>query len=109
MTDELIDRFGDPPRMVNNLIAVALLRSKAAACGVADISQKGMNILFTLAEFDLRAVSELAAAFGGRLLFSPGDKAVLTLKLRKGEDPLRQSEQLIRKYEAVLKDPANNS
>jgi len=109
MTDELIDRFGDPPRMVNNLIAVALLRSVAAACGVTDISQKGASILFTLSEFDLRAVSELAAAFGGRLLFSPGDKAVLTLKLRKGEDPLRQSEQLIRKYEAVLKDTANNS
>ena len=109
MTDELIDRFGDPPRPVNNLIAIALLRSVAAACGVADIAQKGMNILFTLSEFDLRSVSELAAAFGGRLLFSPGDKAVLTLKLRKGEDPLRQSEQLIRKYEMVLNDPANNS
>ena len=109
MTDELIDRFGDPPRMVNNLIAVALLRSMAAACGVADITQKGANILFTLAQFDLRAVSELAAAFGGRLLFSPGDKAVLTLKLRKGEDPLRQSEGLVAKYEAILKDCANNS
>ena len=109
MTDELIDRFGDPPRPVNNLIAIALLRSKAAACGVADITQKGMSILFTLSEFDLRAVSELAAAFGGRLLFSPGDKAVLTLKLRKGEDPLRQSELLIRKYEAGLNVPANNS
>ena len=109
MTDELIDRFGDPPRMVNNLIAVALLRSKAAACGISDISQKGANVLFTLSEFDLRAVSELASAFGGRLLFSPGDKAMLTLKLRKGEDPLRQSEQLIGKYETTLKNCANNS
>ena len=30
MVDELIDRYGEPPRAVNNLISVALLRSAAA-------------------------------------------------------------------------------
>ena len=41
MTDELIDRFGDPPRQVNNLISVALLRGQAAACSITEITQKG--------------------------------------------------------------------
>ncbi len=104
MTDELIDRFGDPPRPVNNLIVVALLRSRAAQCAVTDITQRGMNLIFTLEQFDLQTISALAADFGGRLLFSPGDRPVLTLKLRKGEDPLRQGEQLIRRFEGLLQD-----
>ena len=102
MTDELIDRFGDPPRPVNNLIAIAQLRGQAAACGVSDIAQKGDRITFTLARFDLQAVSALAGGFSGRLLFSPGDRATLTLRLRKGEDPLRQAAAVVERYAALL-------
>ena len=40
MTDELIDRFGDPPRTVNNLISVALLRGRAADCARSGTSPK---------------------------------------------------------------------
>ena len=101
MTDELIDRFGDPPRPVNNLISVALLRGMAAECGVTDISQKGMSLVFTLGEFDLEQIARLAGAFPGRLLFSPGDKAALTYKLKKGEDPLRAASRVAEEYQAV--------
>ena len=102
MTDELIDRFGDPPRPVNNLIAIAQLRGEAIACGMTDIAQKGDQITFTMARFDLQAVSSLAGGFSGRLLFAPGDPACLTLKLRKGDDPLRQSIALVQKYSQLL-------
>ena len=54
LTDELIDRYGDPPRQVNNLIAVALLRSEAARCGVKELTQRGNNVVFSLEKFDLR-------------------------------------------------------
>jgi transcription-repair coupling factor (superfamily II helicase) len=101
MTDELIDRFGDPPRTVNNLISVALLRGKAADCAISDISQKGQSILFTLDEFVLEHIAQTAGQFAGRVLFSPGDKAVLTLKLRKGEDPLRCAAALVDAYAAA--------
>lgn len=33
VTDELIDRFGEPPESVNGLIEVALLRNRASALG----------------------------------------------------------------------------
>ena len=46
VTDELIDRYGDPPRTVNNLISVALLRAAAADNGITEISQKGASLLF---------------------------------------------------------------
>ena len=109
MTDELIDRFGDPPRTVNNLISVALLRGRAADCAISDISQKGMSILFTLDEFDLEHISQAAGLFPGRVLFSPGDKAVLTLKLKKGEDPLRMASKLVESYQALIPPEAAKS
>ena len=102
MTDELLDRFGDPPRPVNQLIAVALLRGEAAACGITEISQKGAVLHLVLDSFVLEQVSRLAAGFGGRLLFSPGDKPLLTLKLRRGENPLEQAEEVVARYRAVL-------
>ena len=100
VVDELIDRYGDPPRTVNNLISIALLRAAAAENGVTDISQKGGSLLFTLGSFDLRRVSALCALdkYRGRLLFSAGEKPYLALRLKKGEDPLKLGRTLIEDY-----------
>jgi len=101
VTDELIDRYGDPPRQVNNLIAVALLRSDAARNGISELTQKGANLVFFLSEFQLRRVSNLCGGehWKGRVLFSAGEKPALTLRLKKGEDPLRLARLLIEDYE----------
>ncbi len=100
MVDELIDRFGDPPRPVNNLISVALLRGRAALCGITEIGQKGMALNFTLAAFDLQRISCLCAQerYKGKLLFSAGEKPYLSLKVKKGEDVLRLGERLVADY-----------
>ena len=102
LVDELIDRYGDPPRPVNNLISVALLRAQAAQCGISDIQQKGAELSFFLDHFDLERVSRLCggAAYRGRLLFSAGEKPCLVLRLRKGEDPLRCARKLVEDYAA---------
>ena len=98
--DELLDRYGEPPRVVNNLIAVALLRSAAAQAGITEIGQKGTVVSFTLREADLPAVARLCAepVFQRRILFSPGEKIVLSLRLRAGEDVLAWSERLVKEY-----------
>ena len=100
LTDELIDRYGDPPRPVNNLIAVALLRSDAARCGVSELVQKGSGLICFLSRFQLRQVSNLCGSerWKGRVLFSPGEKPTLTLRLRKGEDPLKLARALVEQY-----------
>ena len=103
MVDELIDRFGDPPRPVNNLISVALLRGKAALCGISEISQKGMALNFSLDEFDLERISRLCALerYKGKLLFSAGEKPYLSLKVKKGEDVLKLGDRLVQDYAAT--------
>ena len=102
MTDELIDRYGDPPRPVNNLISVALLRGQAAACFITEITQKAGTLIFTLERFELEPISRLAGQYPGRMLFSPGDRPALTLRLKKGEDPLRLAAQVVERYAQLV-------
>ena len=102
ITDELIDRFGDPPRQVNNLLSVALLRGQGAECRITDISQKGAALVFALEQFDLESIAALAGQYPGRMLFSPGDAPALTLKLRRNDDPLRTAAQVVERYGALL-------
>ena len=106
--DELIDRYGDPPRTVNNLISVALLRADAAQNGISQIDQKGTNLNFYLEEFDLQRVSALCGMdkYRSRLLFSAGEKPYLSLRLKKGEDELKFGRKLVEDYAKTAPAPA---
>ena len=103
LTDELIDRYGDPPRTVNNLIAVALLRAAAAECGISEIAQKGQSLNFYFSGFDLQRISTLCGQerYRGRLLFSAGERPYLSLRLKKGEDALKLGRRLVEDYRSV--------
>jgi transcription-repair coupling factor (superfamily II helicase) len=50
VTDELTDRYGPPPRAVENLLQVARLRAKARRAGLTDITQQGNHIRFAPVE-----------------------------------------------------------
>lgn len=104
LVDELIDRFGEPPRPVNNLISVALLRSDAARCRVSDIAQRDGRLIFTLDEFRLEPFSALCARerYKKRLLLMPGEVPRFSLRLAKNEDPLRCARQVVEEYSRVL-------
>jgi len=83
LTDELIDRFGDPPASVNSLIHVALLRGEAGKAGITDIIQKAGYLRFTVRDFNMEKVSELYARpeYKGRLRVEAGSKPCLSLRL----------------------------
>ena len=100
LLDEIVDRYGDPPKGVMNLLAIALLRARAAAAGITEITQKDGSVLFTLAVMDFPAISAVCAeaAFKSRTFFSAGKSPMLTVRLKKGEDPLKLSEQLVSRY-----------
>ena len=87
LTDELIDRFGDPPASVNALILVALLRGEASRAGITDISQKSGFLRFTLADFNMGRISALYAQpeYKGRVKVEAGAKPCLSLKLKSGK------------------------
>ena len=100
LVDELIDRYGEPPRTVNNLISVALLRGAAMACGVTAIDQKGENLLLTIPEFDFEKVIDLCSRekYQKRLVLLPGEVARVSLKLGKAESGLKAARTLLKEY-----------
>ena len=83
MIDELIDRFGDPPKCVNSLVSVALLRGDAGRAGITDISQKSGKLLFQFREFDPARFTALLndKTYSRRLQAVPGDVPCVALKL----------------------------
>ncbi len=100
LLDEVVDRYGDPPKGVMNLIAIALLRARAAAAGVSAIEQKEGSVMLSLAVLDFAAVSGACGApeFKGRIFFSAGRTPMLSVRLKKGEDALKLAEQLVALY-----------
>ncbi len=104
LMDELIDRYGEPPRPVNNLISVALLRATAAQCRINDLAQRGDRLVFTLDEFRLEPFSALCAQekYAKRLLLMPGDAPRFSFRLAKNEDPLRAARHVVEDYAKAL-------
>ena len=101
LLDEIIDRYGDPPKGVLNLIDIALLRSQARQVGIQDIRQKAGDVLFTLTNLNFDAVSTMCADsdYKNRLQFvATAKQPTLRLKLSAGVDSLRQSKVFIEKY-----------
>ncbi len=104
LLDEMIDRYGDPPKGVLNLIDIALLRANAKKAYIQDIRQKGNEVLFVLTQLNLEAISALCAEadYKNRIQFVASAKQpTMRLKLASGVDSLRQSKVFIdhfRKY-----------
>lgn len=102
LLDEIIDRYGDPPKGVINLIDIALLRANAKAVGICDIKQKSSDLLFTLTQLDFEAVSAMCAQddYKTRLQFVANAKTpTLRLKLVTGVDSLRQAKVFVERYQ----------
>jgi len=105
LLDEIVDRYGDPPKGVMNLIEIALLRANAKTAGIKDIRQKGSEILFTLTELNFQAVSFLCAdtSYKGRVqLLANYKEPTVRLKLASGIDILRQCKLFVQKYHQQL-------
>lgn len=101
LLDEIVDRYGEPPKGVLNLVDVALLRAKAKAAGITDIRQKGTEILFTMANLNFEAVSALCADkdYQDRAMFvATAKQPTLKLKLSVGIDSLKQCKVFVEKY-----------
>ncbi|MBQ7095273.1 MAG: transcription-repair coupling factor [Clostridia bacterium] len=90
MTDELCDRFSDPPEPILNLMKIALLRAAAKKAGITDIKQKQDAVLFFTEEIPPLMLSELVHRMKGRLLFSLGAKPYFTLRISQKEQTLSE-------------------
>ena len=105
LLDEIVDRYGEPPKGVINLVEIALLRANARKVGITDIRQKAGDVLFTLHTLNFDAVGQLCADpdYKKRVTFVANAKQpTLRLKLSAGVDSLKQSKIFIEHYSKYL-------
>ena len=76
--DELIDRFGDPPKQVMQLLKVAKLRAISASKGISEIKESDGRLLFFFAEqLPLEKIPEMTAKFNGKLISAQEQNRIL--------------------------------
>ena len=96
--DEFTDRFGDMPKPVVRLVAVALLRAVASRNGVSRIRYRDGMLTFLAESFDIPALSDAFARHAG-LMLRQGDMQTLTYKLKRGEEALDTATRILLDYE----------
>ena len=94
ITDELIDRYGDPPESVLGLIDVARFRNIAASCGISEITQKGDDLVFYMPKFDMVKLSAVTKAVGKRMRLETVGKPRMLVNV-KGEPVLEIMKSVI--------------
>ena len=105
LLDEIIDRYGDPPKGVLNLIEVALLRANAKKAGISDIRQKASEIHFTMIAMNFDAISQLCnlSEYKNRIqLVASAKEPTIKLRLASGVDSLKQAKVLIDRYRQII-------
>lgn len=93
--DELVDRFGDPPACVEGLIRIALLRGKASANDVYEITRQNDSVLLKLSAMNMEKIARAAGHFKGRFVVKAGrDVPYIEVRLLKGEKQLSLIERI---------------
>lgn len=88
LTDELIDRFGDPPDAVKGLVDVALVRNMASRMGIVEISQRVNSVLLYPEKMDMVRAGNLAVNLRGRVMVSAGARPYLSVKIPQNTEPI---------------------
>lgn len=87
--DELIDRFGEPPKSLLNLIDAALLRNTASQLGITEIAQKRGSLFFYFGSFSVVNSTQLSALmrqYYDRIAFNDREAPYfVAVRLKKGE------------------------
>ena len=85
--DEVIDRFGNIPSELINLIEIARIKSLCKEKGVTKISSKKGFAVFSFESESFKIdISELLKTYKNKIRFSPGLKPMVTLSLSYNED-----------------------
>ncbi len=80
--DEIIDRFGNMPAELENLIDIARIKYLAKALNISKIASKKTVVVFSFEEGQFNYdVAKLVKEYGNRLKFSAGIKPMITLEI----------------------------
>ena len=109
--DELIDRYGDIPKFVQNIIDVSALKIKARECGIYEISQHGNGIELKFNEdcIDAKTIFALDTKYPKRIKISASEKPAITFRTDEGTNPLQYLNELLPVICEMQKNTVDNA
>lgn len=106
MTEELIDRFGDIPKKVQQLLHIAALKALAHEAYVTAVEQKGETFKFTMyerAKIDVQKIPALLASYQNTLSFK-AEETPYFLYRKLGRSGKETGESVLDTVRKVLED-----
>jgi len=103
--DEIIDRFGNMPKELNNLLEIARIKQLCKTSAVVKITEKknkttgSQNVVFYFDKdkYDPKIVAVLLKKYGTKIKFSTGIEPYITLLLKN-----KTEEQLVKEIKEFL-------
>ncbi|MDL2301152.1 transcription-repair coupling factor [Lachnospiraceae bacterium OttesenSCG-928-D06] len=107
MKDELLDRFGEIPKSVDNLLRIALIRVAAHNVFLTEIKGKNERIIFTFlpdAKINPANIPVILKKYGEALAFTAYGKPLFTYKYKRSGLVEKDAELLLAVTEELLKE-----
>jgi len=98
--EEIVDKYGEPPKSVNMLLETALLKARAHKNDILSVAEKNKNVIVTFkgdAKIDPVKLTMMIADGKGRYLFTQAAEPYVTIKpdIRKGETGFEAVEKFL--------------
>ena len=106
MVEELIDRFGDIPKKVQQLLHIAALKSLAHSAYVTAVEQKGEELKFTMyekAKVNPELIPGLIQAYRGELVFKTENPPYFIYR-KRGRSAKDKDEHILEVVKKLLND-----
>lgn len=87
--DELTDRFGKPPAVVQGLIDIALMRNMASGIGIYEVKQRDECLMFYKSGMSMDFLKPLIEQLKGRVKLSAGNQPYVSVKVTGKETPMQ--------------------
>lgn len=101
MQDELMDRFGDIPKTVDNLLRVAVLKARAHQADVTEVNINSQEVRLTMyqkARLDVAGIPALLEEYQGALKFQMAEIPYFLLQEKKKQT----AEQMMERANVLL-------
>lgn len=104
MEDELLDRFGEPPRAVQNLLRVALIKAVAHTAQITEIKGDRQRLkisFYSKAKIDINKIPDMVKKYGNDMKFCYSEPPYFEYMPKR---QLKNADEMFDKMEEIVKD-----
>ena len=107
MLEELIDRFGEPPKKVQQLLMIASLKALAHQAYITAVEQKGDALKFVMyekAKIRVQDIPVLLKNYGGRLSFKMEELPYFEYRENNRKTTKKKDEEVLEQVRLIIND-----